>query len=151
MDDDQFDDLLALWRRWAAQGLKPIFHMGTPCSSFSRARDRSLRTKLRSTTHPWGLFHHPTTLLGNQFAMRSAFAVRVFLELGGTGSIENPASSYLWQVLDELLPGVESTDVFYHQCRFQSPYKKPTRLRVWGDLDLSSLGRLCAPPIRNRR
>ena len=23
MDDDQFDDLLALWRRWATQGLKP--------------------------------------------------------------------------------------------------------------------------------
>ena len=94
---------------------------------------------------PMGLFEHPTSQLGNQFAMRSAFAVRMFLELGGTGSVENPASSYLWQVLDELLPGVESADIFYNQCRFGSPYKKPTRLRVWGDLDLSSLGRLCAP------
>ena len=118
-----------------------------PALPFSRARDRSFRTRLRSTAQPWGLFQHPTSQLGNIFAYRSAFAVRVFLELGGSGSIENPASSYLWQVLDELLEGLECTDTFYHQCRFGSPFKKPTRLRVWGDLDLSALGRTCSPPL----
>ena len=37
-DDDQFDALLTLWRQWSAQGLKPIFHMGTPCSSFFQSQ-----------------------------------------------------------------------------------------------------------------
>ena len=147
-DDGQFEELLALWQHWASQGFKPIFHMGTPCSSFSRARDRGAKTRIRSPQHPWGLFPHPASQLGNALAIRSAFAVRHFLELGGSGSIENPASSYLWPVLDELLGDVEATDVLYNQCRFGSPFKKPTRLRVWGDLDLSSLAKTCTPPSR---
>ena len=145
-DDDQFEQLLDLWRHSCAQGLLPIFHMGTPCSSFSRARDRSARTRIRSPQHPWGLFPHPASQLGNQLAIRSACCVRLFLELGGTGSIENPASSYIWPVLDELLGDLESVDIFYHQCRFGSPFKKPTRLRVWGDLDLASRANMCKPP-----
>ena len=55
MNDDAVGDLVNTWAKCREEGLHILFHFGTPCSSFSRARDRSSRTRVRSDSQPWGL------------------------------------------------------------------------------------------------
>ena len=144
LSGEDVDSLLSLWREACRAGRSPIFHLTPPYRSFSRACDRSNRTRLRSRARPWGFEeNHWKTAEGNAAALRSAFLVRQLLQLGGAGSVGNPANSYLWQVFDEMLGDLEHSDVHYHQCMFGAPIRKPTRLRVFGDLDLGSLGRIC--------
>ena len=87
-----FSDLVAvkslLWRRWkdlADSGTSLFFHVAPPCASFSRARDRAWRTRLRTPAQPEGMY--PTdsrTIQGNLIATNTALSV-VYLvrELGG--------------------------------------------------------------------
>ena len=49
------DALKAKLADWKQRGVKWILHMAPPCSTFSRARDRSDQTRLRSMDHPQGL------------------------------------------------------------------------------------------------
>ena len=95
--EGSFLDLLSFWRAvFEGARATPVFHFATPCASFSVARDRNPRTRLRSRTHPWGLYpDDPVTRQGNLMATRTAQAVRALLELNGTGTIENPVGSYL--------------------------------------------------------
>ena len=63
----------------------PLFlHLAPPCGTFSRARDRSLTTKLRSVRHPQGLqSSQPEVQEANRIAKATlAFAEWAFLELG---------------------------------------------------------------------
>ena len=113
-------------------GTKLILHFAPPCATFSRARDRSWRTRLRSTARPQGL-------PGCGAACRTANLVaRNTLDLiewsvktlKATVSMENPESSYMWPFLD-FDPDLPFDDVVFSPCMFGSNIRKPTRVRCW--------------------
>jgi len=119
-----------------------VLHIAPPCSTFSRARDRSRRTQLRSARFPSGLpfLLHPRSrrreaiLTANKIAYE-AFALAAWAHgtLRAVVSIENPDRSYIWAHIDssDLELGDFSERVL-SQCRYGAAYQKNTRLRVWG-------------------
>lgn len=126
-------------------------HMGLPCGTASRARDRPIPAKLRaqgapspkplrSAIHPLGL---PNLAGVNRAKVHSAnilyqLAIQILVFLAGRTviiSIENPANSYLWPALvalaiktsleaAELLNKLER--VTFHACCHGSSRRKHT-------------------------
>ena len=113
-----------------------VVHFAPPCASFSRARDRAKRTKLRSAAHPDGIpskvkaCRIPNLVAKKCFKL-ARWAARI---LKAKVSVDNPAGSYLW-AFSETLETNENyddwVDVEFDTCRFGAPYKKSTRLRCW--------------------
>ena len=108
--------LWVMWKHWAQSSDKLIFHFAPPCSTFSTARDRSPKTKLRSATHPEGIPPiSPKAHEGNRVAASTALSIAfVVVELSASCTMENPARSYLWAYLDQtqILASVSRTEVF---------------------------------------
>ena len=101
-----------------AQGKQVAVHLAPPCSTFSRARDRSKRTRLRSSTLPRGLDpQEDRTRIGNEIADR-AFELAHWAadELGALVTLENPQSSYIWAACGA--GGDGFVDIVYSPCRF---------------------------------
>ena len=126
-----------LWQEWRPlvdAGARLIFHVAPPCATFSRARDRSSRTKLRSSLSPGGLYpSEPRTLDGNLIAKHTALSVDFLVnELGAVGSWEQPAGSYMFPYLETLgLPMAQPDKVILlHQCKFGRPWKKAHHVHV---------------------
>jgi hypothetical protein len=67
-----------------------VLHFAPPCSTFSRARDRSIRTRLRTTRRPQGLPHKSAECKeANLIARNLAATVKYAAdELGALVSIE---------------------------------------------------------------
>ena len=138
-----------MWERWRTlrnAGFHLFFHFAPPCSTFSRARDRSSRTRLRSAAHPEGLYEDDhKTEEANDVARNTALSIRFLVsQLGACGTLEQPASSYMMSYLDKVGLLDEHKGLLLHQCRFGRPYRKPTALLVFGDLDLSPLALTCS-------
>jgi hypothetical protein len=95
-------------RLLCANGKRLIIHLAPPCSTFSRARDRSSTTKLRSSSHPAGLawLNKEQELVADE-ANRIAehaldFAAWAAKVLGAVVSFENPSGSYIWPFAESL-------------------------------------------------
>ena len=82
--------------------------LGTPCSTFSRAR-RGPRTHhgppppLRSTEHPWGLpdltqHEIEVVAVSNELMMFTLQVIRLCIHLKVAVALENPMSSIMWCV-----------------------------------------------------
>jgi hypothetical protein len=112
-----------------------ILHLAPPCSTFSRARDRSQATRLRSLDHPEGLpaltgerrreADSANTIARHTFEL-AKWAAK---ELRAVVCIENPLSSYMWSYIDSLRTPFASssspgTDLVVSQCLFGTPYRK---------------------------
>ena len=54
-NDEEVDALKSRLVEWKEQGSRFVIHLAPPCSTFSRARDRSRKTRLRSPEFPGGL------------------------------------------------------------------------------------------------
>ena len=111
-------------------------HFAPPCASFSRARDRAKRTKLRSTDQPGGLTAKAKSCREPNAIARKCFKLANWAArtLKAKVSIENPAGSYLWafsETFENDVDDVQWEDVELDTCRFGAPYKKSTRLRCW--------------------
>ena len=91
---------------------------------FSRARDRSLRTRLRATQRPQGLPGKVAECRSANLIVRNVARVVKWAadELDAIISIENPASSYLW-IFWEKLPQADTvhTDVTFDNCHTRRP------------------------------
>jgi len=120
---------------WIQSGMVRGGHLGTPCGSFSRARDRpGGPPQLRSDSCPLGLqglrpADSKKVAIGN-LLMR--FTVRVLLlalQLGLAFTVENPQKSRLWLCppFRRLLRRrfVQQQDVEF--CAFGTQWKKSTR------------------------
>ena len=150
-----FTDLHAvhsLWQEWRAladQGVQLLFHVAPPCATFSRARDRSHRTRLRSSALPGGWYpNDPRTQEGNTIARHTALSVNFLVnELGAAGTWEQPAGSYMFPYLEQqnILTAVPDRVVLLHQCKFGRPWKKPTTFSCFGGLRLRALDKRCTP------
>ena len=124
-----------------------FFHVAPPCSTFSRARDRGARTRLRTPASPQGIQpNERRTEEGNRIARATADLVTYLVtELDARGSWEQPCGSYMFPFLDGegALDQIERSAVILHQCRFGAPYRKPTTFWLFGGLQLPSLDRRC--------
>ena len=142
-----------LWERWQSlvgEGYELYFHMAPPCSSFSRARDRSRATRLRSLANPEGLYPGELkTMTGNQIAQQTLASLKYLVgELAARGTVEQPAGSYLMPYWEKLgLDGLEFETKLLHQCRYGRPYKKPTCFFVFGDFKIDTLSKTCGGKV----
>jgi hypothetical protein len=114
------------------EGWKLALHFATPCNSFSRARDRSEATQLRSADFPEGL---PDLDAGQVLVVTKAndialitfdTAIWAARDLCAVVTSENPATSYLWLLLAKRRPQAKFTwtDMNISQCLFGAPYRK---------------------------
>ena len=121
---------------WIRSGFILGFHLGTPCESFTRARDvRPGPPPLRSDSQPLGL---PAAQLkphdqvkvawGNLWMRFSVWLLTLGLRFQARGTMENPARSRLWLCppVQYLLRRNLVTWVETHYCAWGKPYKKPT-------------------------
>ena len=87
---------------WVRSGWIRGFHLGTPCESFTRARDiRPGPPPLRSDSAPLGLpdlspGDQLKVVLGNLWMRFSVWLLRLGLRFSVPGSMENPARSRIW-------------------------------------------------------
>lgn len=110
--------------------------MGTPCSSFSRARDRpGGPPALRSDVQPMGKDHlRPVDAakvrVGNILLFFTTRVLRLCIQLQLPCTLENPQRSRLW-ITPTILRLMRKPCCTYkdvHFCMFGTPWKKPTRV-----------------------
>ena len=138
-------------RTWMQQGFICMLWLGTPCNSWSRARDRpGGPPPLRSNAELFGLPNlRPCDQLkvhvGNTLLKASTSLLLLCLRLRIPAALENPNTSRLW-----LTPQINhvlrhhGTKVFtVDYCQYDMPWRK--RTKVLGVLlDLSSASALCS-------
>ena len=119
--------------RQVASGLRVALHLAPPCSTFSRARDRSRKTRLRSAEFPAGLPRCADQVKDANSVALAAFDLAVWAsQLGVLVSIENPRKSYLWDFLAaRRVDEASGTDHHFCACMHGAGYQKPTTLRCW--------------------
>ena len=148
VDFSDGDAVAAVKRRledWKSRGASLILHFAPPCSTFSRARDRSRLTRLRSPEHPEGLpGMEAEVAVANKIAENTLeLAEWAAVSLDAVVTIENPGTSYLWEFWGpSRVKDVLVDDLFLSQCCFGTPYRKNTRLRCYGKVP-SKLGLRC--------
>ena len=107
-------------RQFILDGHVDYFHLGTPCTVFSRAR-RGIKNHAKA--------RHKERI-GCELAFFSCELARLCNQHGIAWSIENPQTSRIWELecFREILalPGVVVVD--FPMCNFGQPYKKPTRI-----------------------
>ena len=119
---------------WMRSGWIVGFHLGTPCNSFTRARDVPPGPPpLRSDQQPLGLSDlRPCDQIkvidGNCFMRFSAYMLRLGLRLVIPGSMENPQRSRMWLCppLQYIIRHSHSHWQITHYCAWGKPYKKAT-------------------------
>ena len=74
-----------------------VIHLAPPCATFSKARDRSWRTRVRTQSQPAGIKPIPWKVRNaNTVAKHAILFARWAVEtLGATVTLENPFFSYL--------------------------------------------------------
>jgi hypothetical protein len=141
---------LAWLRGVLMSGLIDAVHFGTPCSSFSRARDRpNGPPPLRSDSMVLGLpdlrpHDADKVRLGNALASATLSLADVARLHGIPGTVENPHTSRIW-----LLPSWQRfvqrrcvRTTILDICAFEAPWRKRTRLISW-HIDLALIDRRC--------
>ena len=107
-------------------------HLAPPCSTFSRARDRSKATCLRSSSQPEGLSSlSPSQKIDVERANRIArhaweLAEWASKELRAVVCLENPRMSYIWDYYATISSSSTQRwkDVLLSQCQFGTTYRK---------------------------
>lgn len=121
---------------WMQHGLVRAGHLGTPCNSFSRARDRpGGPPPLRSDMEPMGkqflrAADAAKVRIGNILLYFSCRVLGLALQLHLPFTLENPQRSRLWITppILRLLRKQHCSYVDVHFCMFGTPWKKPTRV-----------------------
>ena len=139
-----------LIRGWILAGLILGVHLGTPCGSWSRARDiQPGPPRLRSDTHVLGLpdlsaSSQSAVEFGNQMMRFSVSLLLVAKRMQVPCSMENPSTSRIW-----LAPAVASlirsrawSFVNTDFCQWGAPWRKRTSFLA-ARLDLSPIVKLC--------
>ena len=142
-DNEQVEELKSkLWELAKTQRL--ALHFAPPCATFSRARDRSMKTRLRSSRCPAGLpSKRSQTRTANKVAKNAwNLAKWAAEELQALTTFENPQRSYMWQYLDEHCDTSGKHEIDLSACMFGAAYQKHTRLWCFG-WKPSKLAKIC--------
>ena len=120
-----------LLRGWLLAGLIWGLHLGTPCTSFSRARHPAVR----SGEHVEGLQQlskqqQAQVDTGNALLKFSCSLLRVARRMGIACTLENPATSYMFLMpcLLQLLRLKDCNIAVTEYCMFGTPWRKSTKL-----------------------
>ena len=124
---------------WIRSGVVQCVHFGTPCTSFSRARRHDGGPPpVRGADSPEDLYGLPglhgyerdLVDTGNQLMLLTVELVQLCSQCGVDWSVENPASSLLWQMPELLalrqLPGF--VEVEFNMCAYGGSSPKPTTI-----------------------
>ena len=114
-------------------------HFGTPCASFSRARERpNGPPPLRSNAHIWGLPHltgkdADKVFRGNLCAKATITLARTALRLGIPGSFENPSRSriFMLPIFSSFMSQKLVRRTTLDFCAFGTPWRKRTVVLSW--------------------
>ena len=109
-------------RKW-----RLVMNLVPPCSTFSRARDRPRRTRVRSMRQPGGNLPGSRTIIqANTVARRAAeFAVWANNELKAAVSLEQSDKSYMWTYARHSLGDPRRyQDTRLSYCMYGRPYKR---------------------------
>ncbi|CAK0883435.1 unnamed protein product [Prorocentrum cordatum] len=140
-----------LIRSWVRSGLVIGIHIGTPCNTWSRARDIPPGPMpLRSDAFPLGLpdlsvKDQAKVDAGNVFMIFSAGLMHEAIRANIPASNENPQTSRLWLAppFVRLLRSSAVTFTVTHFCQWGAPLRKATAFATV-NLDMSRIGRaLC--------
>ena len=120
-------------KKYIDAGQRVALHLAPPCCTFSRARDRSRKTRLRSSAFPGGLPRCSEQVKEANAIALAAFDLAVWAaRLGILVSLENPRKSYIWDFYAEERPqGLDGEDFYFCACMHGASYQKPTTLRCW--------------------
>ena len=121
-------------RQWMKAGWIRGFHLGTPCESFTRARDIPPGPPpLRSDQQPLGLSglkpHDQTkVVIGNIFMRWSAGLLALACMFKIPATLENPQRSRLWLCppIQQIVRRRVCQLAVTHYCGWGMPWKKPT-------------------------
>lgn len=110
------------------------YHLGTPCESFTRARDVPPgQPPLRSDACPLGLpdlrpKDQMKVLDGNLFMRFSAWLLLLGIRFRAPGTVENPQRSRLWLCppIQRVLRHKSTYKAVTHYCYWGMPFKKAT-------------------------
>ena len=130
----QVENLKEELTKLAGQTRHLFVHLAPPCATFSRARDRSIRTRLRNKWYPEGLPGKETQTREANGIARRAYKLACWAadELGAKVTLENPRKSYLWQFVSKFdSADTVYSDLHFSPCLHGASYQKPTTLRCW--------------------
>ena len=122
-----------------------FIHLAPPCATFSKARDRSWRTRVRSWAQPAGIKPvsakvRKANIIAKQAILFARWAAET---LGATVTLEHPDFSYIWIYGAPYFGShTKYRDARMSYCMYGKAYKKNTRFRTWNG-DFSKLSRLC--------
>ena len=145
--------VLSLIEGWITSRAVIGVWMGTPCTSWSRARrgpPGSGWCAIRSNDHLLGLPNLTPAdqiriRLGNATARSSSRLIRFCIRANCPIYLENPAASMLWicpyikPLLDK--PGCHHVNTDY--CQFGKPWRKRTKIASWNTHELDFIERHC--------
>ena len=114
-----------------------------PCCTWSRARraprHSNFPSAVRSNQFLMGLLDldpkDQALVRRHNYMFRSAIRwIRLHAGRGGSGYLENPATSMLWKTraVRKLLKLEGFRLITFDMCQYQCAWRKPTRLLVWG-------------------
>ena len=138
---------------WISSGIAASVWLGTPCCTWSQARHGppgSSWCRLRDAANLWGLSNldpraSGACKRGNSQLRFSLRIVRACLRVGTPVALENPGSSWMWQVpsLQRLCRDRTSHNCTTDYCSFGARWRKRTRVQVWAPAFSLSLPPLC--------
>ena len=139
---------------WISSGCIAGVFLGTPCSSWSRARHGPIGSSwgpLRSRKHILGF---PNLRLndnlklknGNAHMRFSAAIIKLCLECQLPCMLENPSGSYLFQAraIQILLGSSVCNSFTLDQCAFGSAWRKRTQISTWNCSECDRLNHRCS-------
>ena len=158
INQDVVDDVAwEVWKAALAAGMYYFLFCGTPCETFSHARQKQPGPPpLRSVEHPRGIPSLAGKLkeqvrTGNLFVCRTAEACTIIHNVGGGFAIENPRrwgkepSLFAMEEIVELAGKTGARTIDLDQCCYGAVATKPTTLLYKG-ADFADLARRCHHP-----
>ena len=131
---------------WVSSRMVRGVWLGTPCSTWSRAR----RRPLRDFWNIYGLHDLPESdraklSVGNATLASARRVIRSCRDYRVPCIMENPATSQMWSepMLNVLLQDDRCQAFCLDYCCFGAPWRKRTRLAGWGCSEPRGLCRLC--------
>ena len=138
---------------WISSGIVAGAWLGTPCSSWSRARrgfPGSPGGPLRTRTHIYGIpglnaVDKQKVIIGNHTMRASARIIRCCLDHHVPVGLENPAGSFLRQAppIALLAQHAAARNHCFDMCAFGCRWRKRTRVVLWHAHDVPRLRACC--------
>ena len=147
VEDHLSGEFHSVLRGWLAGRVAGAVWLGTPCTTWTQALRRPLRTRARPMGRADLLPHEAAKVrVGNRTFHFSCDVIELCVELGIPVFIENPAGSLIWKArrLQRLLQRPSCQLLTFDCCQYGSPWRKRTSVAAWGAADLSRLQRRCA-------